>query len=91
MSNHAHAPTEVLDWLKEQGIDPADIPWDVRVTFSLTDFTTPMYLRNSKGNLYLDELQEAAARTLTTFPIITRPSHAVRTWLETNPYADLQQ
>jgi hypothetical protein len=71
---------EICDWLRANGIAPADVPVSAVPQIADGQITTPIYLRNEKGWKYLDANREAAIEAR-TYPLVAEPPPALLAWL----------
>lgn len=76
---------ELKQWLRANGIDPADVPLHDEITIELLTFGGDRaihhtaYLRNADGKKYLDEATDDAAQEARIVPLTTDPPPHWRT------------
>jgi hypothetical protein len=72
---------QLCDWLRANGIDPKNVPWDARMSWVDGQLTTDMYLVDENGRKQFDPSDKnQLARETRTFPA-SEPPPLVASWL----------
>lgn len=72
---------QVRDWLRSNGIDPAEVPIGTRASVVDGNLTVELFDRDANGRLQIDPTTDEVAKRTVTVPVIVQPSSAVENWL----------
>lgn len=75
--------TQILNWLRANGVKPEEVPAGVRATVTDGRLTIPVFVRDSEGHQIEDPSAPGTLATYTvTVPVVVPPSRDVELWLQ---------
>lgn len=72
---------QICDWLRANGVNPAHVPANPRVSLSGGQLTIECQARNSAGRAVIDPGAERPATEMRSFPVTVQPQGKVARWL----------